>query len=323
MTLRNTSERALRVDVDARRLSLIVVAPTGQETRCRLPNDFGVGDPAPGAAVRLGPSEAVTRTVDPWLYCHGRDLARILVAGARLVPLYHLGRPAAGSRRAPPEDEATDVVRGEGWVLGDSDAFPRPPDEDEPASGPRLELVRGADARNERAVVVTVRFRNPTGRALRMFIRRALLSFDVEGVDGRVVRCEPEDRETHPTRGSFTRIPAKSKVSLPVRLVELCPPWTFAERGEYVVRARYESKASGDPLGISAFRGVLVAPTPTLVRVRHSVPVVKNHVVPQKPQGAPLKPGTPPPKAPPRAAPKPPPRPAPKPPPRPPVPRRK
>jgi hypothetical protein len=153
-----------------------------------------------------------------------------------------------------------------------------------------LEMVRGSEARNERSVTATVRLRNVTDQRVAVYLRRDLITFEVEGPDGNKTTCEPIDAMRHPARRGFTIVAAHRSVVLTARLVELCPRWTFARRGEYLLRARYDPRVTGKTVGVEAFTGELDAGNPVSVRVRHDTRVVVNHFVSRNsPQQAPPK----------------------------------
>lgn len=169
-----------------------------------------------------------------------------------------------------------------------------------------LEMVRGSDARNERSVTATIRLRNVSNQMVTVYLRRDLITFEVEGPGGRKTTCEPIDAMRHPARRGFTKLAPHRSVVLTSRLVELCPRWTFANHGEYLVRARYDPRATGAMVGVEAFTGELETNRPVSVRVKRDIRVVRNHFVPKSsPRTAAVKTHAPAPSAP---APAPPPR---------------
>src|SRR4029077_6498590 len=115
---------------------------------------------------------------------------------------------------------------------------------DDDADAPALEMVRGSDAGTERTVSATVRLRNPTDHRITVYLRRALLTFEVAGPNG-TTKCAPDDSTRNPDRGAFTRLGAHGSVSLVTRLVEICERGTFAEPGLYVVNAKLDATVNG------------------------------------------------------------------------------
>jgi hypothetical protein len=142
-----------------------------------------------------------------------------------------------------------------------------------------LEMAHGSDAKNGRSVTATVRLRNIAEQTVFVYLRRDLLTFEVQRPSGEKVQCYPMDALRHPSRRGFMRVAPGRSVVLTSRLVELCPRWTFAKRGEYLVRARYRPSASGSEVGIHAFTGELDADRPVSVRVERDAHVFANHFV--------------------------------------------
>lgn len=165
-----------------------------------------------------------------------------------------------------------------------------------------LEMTRGSHVRHGRNAEVTVRVRNTTAEPVTLYLRRDLITFQVTGPDGATTTCAPLDPRRHPGRRGFTTLLPHRSLALTSRLVELCPRWTFAKRGEYSVGAYYDPQASGQGVNLHAFTGRLATEEPAVVHVEHDAHVVQNHVV-----HAASAPSSPPP-----AAPKPPPAPPPK-----------
>jgi hypothetical protein len=146
-----------------------------------------------------------------------------------------------------------------------------------------LEMAHGSDARNERSVTAAVRLRNVTEEPVFVYLRRDLFTFLVRGPAGEEVTCYPVDTMRHPSRRGFTRVAPHRSVVLTSRLVELCPRWTFAKRGMYLVHARYRPSANGGSVGLDAFTGDLDADRPIAIRVERDAHVFANHVVAAKP----------------------------------------
>jgi hypothetical protein len=142
-----------------------------------------------------------------------------------------------------------------------------------------LEMVRGSRVQRGRQVTATVRLRNPTDTVVAVYLPRDLLTFQVRKPDGETIVCEPLDSRRHPSRRSFTRIGAKQSVLLTTRLVELCPRWTFSQRGRYRIVAHAHPDRTGESFGLDAFVGELRAEEPVTVEVGRDSRIVKNHFV--------------------------------------------
>ncbi len=154
-------------------------------------------------------------------------------------------------------------------------------DEDDPFSPPTPELtaVVGSDAEAERTATITIQLKNPSReRALSVFFRRELLSFEVMGPDG-LRSCEPEPRSRAPEAQAFTTLGPGKSIQVVSRLVELCPRRTFDRPGLYLVRARLDARTRGDDAGVDAFTGRVVAATPASVRIKSGE---KRFVLPRR-----------------------------------------
>ncbi|HEX4337223.1 MAG TPA: hypothetical protein VH062_15000 [Polyangiaceae bacterium] len=139
-----------------------------------------------------------------------------------------------------------------------------------------------------------------TEQKVSVYLRRDLITFEIAGPDGEKTTCEPIDAMRHPARRGFTNVAAHRSIVLTARLVELCPRWTFAKSGEYLVRASYDPRVSGKTVGVDAFTGELEADRSVSVWVRHGLHVIRNHFVSRDSAGhAPTKTAAPPPPAPP------------------------
>ncbi len=143
---------------------------------------------------------------------------------------------------------------------------------------PTLEMARGSDAKSELQVMATVRVRNPGRSKLVVFVRRELITFEVMTPRGSV-SCVAEPDKRNPDRRAFVTLNPHGSITLPSRLVELCPRGTFTVAGLYLVQARFDASADGSDLGLSAFTGSLHTSRPVPVRVRRSLQIIPNHTV--------------------------------------------
>ena len=228
----------------------------------------------------LKPGTALSSSFDPLYYCFGAG-ERALVAGARITP--HFGRrdsvvarsataaaevvarPVAGDAQPLLSVVGTPVVLDTSAGIGKATPAPVPA-----PGGLVLEMARGSDARNERAVTAAVRLVNPSRSPAIVYFRRALLTFEVHGPQG-VAHCIPETESRHPARRGFTRLGPESSATLVSRLVELCPRGTFARAGVYWVGAELDTSADGGSVGLEAVTGQFRTSRPALVRVRRSI----------------------------------------------------
>ncbi len=138
---------------------------------------------------------------------------------------------------------------------------PPPPD-----SEIELVMLAGADAEDERSATITFGVLNTSDRPQKVFVRRELLSYEVQGPDG-FFECPGSDVGS-PDFASFSTLPPHGAERAVVRLIEVCPRRSFARPGLYEVHARLNARWSGQELGMDAFVGRLEVSRPAFVRVR-------------------------------------------------------
>lgn len=306
--LRNKSDKTVRFTDDLRLLSLEVEFP-GQEKKktCRLPNDIVPKEPSSAASKEIRPGGTLMHAFDPRFYCYSAGKQETLVPTAQVVA--HYGFPSKTKTRfskgkrveetlpdeapfafealdaaflAPVKNLTSDPVvldaRYAAWSDDDEKKGSSKSD-DAAENGLLLEMARGSDAATERSASVTVRLRNPTDHRMIVYLRRAILTFEVVGPHG-TTTCAPDDSMRNPDRGAFTRIGPHGSVSLVTRLVEICERGTFAESGLYVVHAKLEATETGSDYGFSAFTGTLKTEKPATIRVRNTlklIPILRPH----------------------------------------------
>ncbi|MEY4550024.1 MAG: hypothetical protein RL685_6219 [Pseudomonadota bacterium] len=129
-----------------------------------------------------------------------------------------------------------------------------------------LLMLAGSDAEDERSATVSFGVLNTLDRSQQIFVRRELLSYDVQGPDG-FFECPSTDVGS-PDFASFSTLPPHGAERAIVRLIEVCPRRSFARPGLYEVHARLAAKWSGQDLGLDAFVGQLEVTRPAFVRVR-------------------------------------------------------
>jgi hypothetical protein len=129
-----------------------------------------------------------------------------------------------------------------------------------------LVMLAGSDADDERSAAITFGVLNTLDRPQQIFVRRELLSYEVQGPDG-FFECPGSDVGS-PDFASFSTLPPRGAERAVVRLIEVCPRRSFARPGLYEVTAKLSAKWSGQDLGMDAFVGQLEVSRPAFVRVR-------------------------------------------------------
>lgn len=129
-----------------------------------------------------------------------------------------------------------------------------------------LVMLAGSDAEDERSAAITFGVLNTLDRPQQIFVRRELLSYEVQGPDG-FFECPGSDVGS-PDFASFSTLPPHGAERAVVRLIEVCPRRSFARPGLYEVTAKLSAKWSGQDLGMDAFVGQLEVSRPAFVRVR-------------------------------------------------------
>lgn len=140
------------------------------------------------------------------------------------------------------------------------------PDRRQPTGDIELVMLAGSDAEDERSAAITFGVLNTLDRQQHIFVRRELLSYEVQGPDG-FFECPGSDVGS-PDFASFSALPPHGAERAVVRLIEVCPRRSFARPGLYEVHARLQAKWSGQELGMDAFVGQLEVSRPAFVRVR-------------------------------------------------------
>lgn len=129
-----------------------------------------------------------------------------------------------------------------------------------------LLMLRGADARNEREILLTLGLENRTGSTERLFLRPEFWTLTVVGPDGPFT-CKSTLDLAASSAAAFERLQAGSTRRVVLRPVEICPPQSFDRPGLYRVHASLEASDSGARFGLEGFVGHLETAQPALVRV--------------------------------------------------------
>jgi len=164
----------------------------------------------------------------------------------------------------PAPASATEAPSTQG--ASDSASKPSATEEDAPPPVFTLKVSQGSDTTYGRSAMVTVTVTNRSRKSQKLFVRRELVTFAVQGPRGSVL-CNTAPEERTPDTQAFRTVGAGQAVSLASRLTELCPKGTFASPGLYLVQARFDANADGRAQGLKAFTGVMTSDEPALIRV--------------------------------------------------------
>ncbi|HEU5072790.1 MAG TPA: hypothetical protein VFU02_01425, partial [Polyangiaceae bacterium] len=143
-------------------------------------------------------------------------------------------------------------------------ALPRPAKTDSPIA---IDMQQGSDAASDLYATVEITLKNKSRQTQYVYFRRELLNLEVMGPGG-AASCDPEPDTRAPDRQAFLQLAPGQRMSIPSRLVELCPKDTFARPGFYLVHARFEAAATGEEFGLEAYVGRVATEHPANVRIR-------------------------------------------------------
>jgi hypothetical protein len=276
----NDGDIPVRFVADGRLLSLEVTARGSRKSvRCQLPADMRPADDMERALV-LPPKRSYSESFEPRLYCFGEHELDSLEPTAIVVA--RLGWPERANGHGPHVVSAIEGVEPEVAPLSAIQSPPIAlPDEPtpmaamEPMQSPddpdpvRLSLKSGraVDAASAENLALTVTVHNEGKRTVHVRFRPETLGFDVTSSTG-VQRCAWPTPPSAPTRDLFTTLPAGGSESLTVVLGDYCGRAPFERSGLVVVRPDLDTRrAGGESLGVRTFDGVVIASTPTVVRL--------------------------------------------------------
>jgi hypothetical protein len=228
----------------------------------------------------LPPKRSYAERFEPRLYCFGATGLDALASGSIVVA--HLGWTGRTANAPPYAVAAIDGVEPEVSSLKSLASPPMAlPDEvipplDPSTTGsapaidtPHLALTggRSVDALTADGIQVPLALRNESSQTVILRFRPETVGFDLIGPDS-VQSCVWPTPPAASVREAFTRIAPHGETSLSVLLSAYCSGHAFDQAGLYVIRPRLDTRrASGNSVGYRSFDGMVVAATPTIVRL--------------------------------------------------------
>jgi hypothetical protein len=276
----NAGDIPVRLVADARLLTL-ELTPRGarKPLRCQLPADMRPSDDMERALV-LPPKRSYSESFEPRLYCFGeRELDAL---GATTIVVARLGWPERASGRGPRVVSAIEGVEPEVAPLASIESPPIAlPDEptpmgtNDPARIPDdpdpvhlvLKSSRAVDTASSENLTLTVTVRNEGKRPVRLRFRPETLGFEVTSSSG-VQHCGWPTPPSAPVRDYFTTLAPGGAESQTVVIVDYCGRTPFERSGLVVVRPDLDTRhGGGEAIGLRTFDGVVIAATPSVVRL--------------------------------------------------------
>jgi hypothetical protein len=281
MRVSNDGDVPVTLVADARLLALDVLPRSGRKAeRCELPAEMRPQDDLVRPLV-LPPKRAYTERFEPRLYCLAGSRLDALAPGA--VVTATLGWAGRGAR---PPLVVSPIEGMEGHVAPSKSITSAPialPDDPTPSSVPlkdeagpaargeptlALETATSVDASSASDITIPITLVNRGHRAAVVRFRPEMLGFDVVGPRG-ADHCAWPALPTAPTRDLFTTLGPGGGTTLTIVLSAYCPARVVAQAGLLVVRPWLDTrKASGADIGIRSFDGLVIATSPTIVRLR-------------------------------------------------------
>jgi len=276
----NAGDIPVRLVADARLLTL-ELTPRGarKPLRCQLPADMRPADDTDRTLV-LPPKRSYSESFEPRLYCFGERELEALEATTIVVA--RLGWPERANGRGPHVVSAIEGVEPEVAPLADLESppvsLPDEPTPMAPAEPPRtaedpdpvhlaLGSTRAVDAQSAENLALTVTLRNDGKRPVRVRFRPETLGFEVTSSSG-VQHCGWPAMPSAPTRDYFSTLAPGGAESLTVLVGDYCGRAPFERPGLVVLRPNLDTRrASGAPIGLKTFDGVVIAATPSVVRL--------------------------------------------------------
>jgi len=276
----NTGDIPVRLVADARLLTL-ELTPRGarKPLRCQLPADMRPADDTERTLV-LPPKRSYSESFEPRLYCFGERELEALEATTIVVA--RLGWPERANGHGPHVVSAIEGVEPEVAPLADIASPPVSlPDEPTPmapaeptraAEDPdpvhlALASNRAVDAQSAENLALTVTLRNDGKRAVRVRFRPETLGFEVTSSSG-AQHCGWPMMPSAPAHDYFSTLAPGGAESLTVLVGDYCGRAPFERPGLVVLRPNLDTRrASGATIGLKTFDGVVIAATPSVVRL--------------------------------------------------------
>ena len=276
----NAGDIPVRLVADARLLTL-ELTPRGarKPLRCQLPVDMRPADDTERTLV-LPPRRSYSESFEPRMYCFGERELEALAATTIVVA--RLGWPERANGHGPHVVSAIEGVEPEVAALSDIASPPVSlPDEPTPMAPPEptrtaedpdpvhlaLASSRAVDAQTAENLALTVTLRNDGKRPVRLRFRPETLGFDVTSSSG-VQHCGWPTTPSAPARDYFSTLAPGGAESITVILGDYCGRAPFERPGLVVLRPNLDTrKASGAAIGLKTFDGVVIAATPSVVRL--------------------------------------------------------
>lgn len=264
-TLRNTGDAPVEVVADRRLLSFVATAPLSGAprgraralARCAHDQRPPLNEFSP--RITLEPGQRYSEAFDVADLC----AARMPALGPEPLE-FHYGfapprRGAASHARSVVTDERPETFAELTTTVPSTTVTTTAAGEAVGRPGALLALeMRGAGAASPAGLRATVTVRNPSVQAVWTMLRPTQFSFVVTTPAGRDIACEAVTRQPSPLRDLFVRLPGRARRSVTLLPSLYCPATAFQAAGVYRVRARFESRASGEAFGFQrVFTGVV------------------------------------------------------------------
>jgi hypothetical protein len=295
MRVTNGGDVPVTIAADSR-LLMLDVTPRGarKAEHCELPSDMRPQDDLQRPLV-LPPHREYSETFEPRLYCLESKRLDALAPGAIVVASLgwsgHGGNPPLEvSPTAGPESQVapSKSIVAQPIALADEPTPPAPPAyvrRADAAADIKLGLrsAKSLDAPSPSEIAIPVTLRNEGSRTAIVRFRPEMLAFDVVGPAG-PDHCGYPALASAPQREGFTTLAPGREIELTIILSEYCATRVLEPAGLFVVRASLDTRrASGVDIGVRSFDGIVIATSPTVVRLRHGslpAPLLTPHLQP-------------------------------------------
>ncbi len=278
--LQNTGAIPIRIDADARLVSLDITPPDAKRAiKCELPSDMRPNDDDDRMLV-LPPGRAFVEKIDPRLFCFGAKASLALVSGASVAPRL------VGSRElavVEPIEEVEPVVATAHEWTGIASPIGAPvvaTTTKDPAHARSLAITTPAfvDVARASEVAIAITAKNESNAPVVFLLRPETVALDITGPSGigvtdpsPTVHCAWSAPPPSAIRDLFSHVGPSGSDSVSVLPSVLCPEAALDHPGLYVVRAKLDTRhASGVSVGLHTLDGEVVGETTTRLRVRET-----------------------------------------------------